>query len=396
MNHTIESIDFWYKLVSNYKDIEENDKEHMVELLQQELPTLSSLIMERTCNLSCSHCVFQNEKSSRKISQDCDLESRILTIASQLPINSSVIHEGRVIRDWHIPILAKIKEIRPDLALGLIDNGTYVNIRDKFQTNTLSLDWLDISIDGDANTHNKQRRNNKAYATAIEGLRQARSYVNKSGRVTSLFTGTKINYANVYEAALPLMEEKLVDEFHVTPAGPTFRDENLVMDESEWGIFWEIFCKAHALGFKHDIPVFIRFYNHEDIRKLAHVVGYDAFRAAFTNWNDLRVSRGSISFVINGIRILYVPISICPTETFVIDVDGVYRLAYCVKFTLEELQKKRKDDKDLSAYSVALIQKGDRYSELYGIGAKQWWEAFGKNFLQNEKELFNNIIFERR
>jgi MoaA/NifB/PqqE/SkfB family radical SAM enzyme len=396
MNQTIESIDFWYKIISLHKDIEETDKEYMVNLLQQELPTLSSLIMERTCNLSCSHCVFQDEKSSKRISQGCDLESIILTIASQLPINSSVIHEGRVIRDWHIPILAKIKEIRPDLALGLIDNGTYLNVKDKFQAHKLHLDWLDISIDGDEATHNRQRGNKKAYATAIEGLRQARSYINRNGRITSLFTGTKINYANVYEAALSLMEEKLVDEFHVTPAGPTFRDENLVMDETEWVIFWESFCKAHALGERFGIPVYIRFYNHDDIRKFANVVGYDAFRAAFTNRDDIRVSRGSISFLINGIRILYVPVSICPTETFVIDVDGVYRLAYCVKFTLEELRNKRKDDKDLSAYSVALIQKGDSYSELYKKGAKQWWEVFGKVHLQAEKKLFNNLIFERR
>lgn len=392
----MESIDLWYKLVTGNAEIQSEDSKKMRELLQEELPNLSSLIMERTCNLSCKHCIFLDEKSSRKISEASDLKTKIITITTQLPKNASVIHEGRILRDWHVPILAEIKRVRPDISIGLIDNGSYLKVSEKLRTEKFFFDWIDISIDGTEDFHNEQRGNQAAYATAIKGLCNARQHIHANGRVTSLFTATTINYANVYEAAATLMSEGLIDEFHVVPNSPTFREDNLVMSLKEWPSFWESFIKTHALGASFGISVYLRIYKHEDIKKLAETIGHDSFRAGFTNKKEIRVSTGSISFLIEGMRIIYIPISICSTETFVIDVDGYYRLPYCVKYTLDELLKKQRGNEDLSAYTVAAIQKTDHYANLYKKGAGQWWDNFGKRFLYKEKEVINNLLLERR
>ncbi len=391
----MESIDLWYKLITGNTQIGPEHSREMRKLLQGELPNLSSLIMERTCNLSCKHCIFLDEKSSRKISEASDLKTIIITITTQLPQNASVIHEGRILRDWHVPILAKIKRVRPDISIGLIDNGTYLKVAEKLHEEKFFFDWIDISIDGTKEFHNKQRGNQEAYATAIKGLCNARQYIYANGRVTSLFTATTINYANVYEAAAALMSAGLIDEFHVVPNSPTFREDDLVMSLKEWSSFWKSFIKAHALGASFGIPVYLRIYKHEDIKKLAETTGHDSFRAGFTNKEEIQVSTGSISFLIEGMRIIYIPISICSTETFVIDVDGHYRLPYCVKYTLDELLKKQRGNEDLSAYTVAEIQKTDNYADLYKKGASKWWDNFGERFLYKEKEVINNLLLER-
>jgi len=378
----IESIDLWYQIVNG--EITEGYDQKMQNLLQNELPTLSSLIMERTCNLSCKHCAFQDEKSTSALSKSLDLESKILNIISQLPADSSVIHEGRILRGWHVDVLKKIKEIRPDIAIGLIDNGSYLKQAKKLQAENFKFDWLDISIDGTEEIHNQQRNNQSAYAMAIKGLEQARNFV--TGRVTSLFTSTKINYANVYEAAKALIDQRLIDEFYVAPQGPTFREDDLVMDTAEWKVFWDSFKKTYQLGLDKQVPVHLKMYRAEDIEKLAEAVGFEKFMTGFKKADNVMAGLGTISFELDGINILYQPVSISCTETFAIDTDGTYRLPYCVKYTLDQL-----NEKENANYTVASIKQNDSFEDLYKKGAEQWWRCFGKTMLQKEINVFKEI-----
>lgn len=378
----LESADFWYQIVSG--DVNENYDQKMQNLLKKELPTLSSLILERTCNLSCRHCAFQDEKSTSILSKNTKLESKILNIVTQLPENSSVVHEGRILRDWHIDILENIKRIRPDISIGMIDNGSYLKQEKKLKAGNFKFDWLDISIDGTKEIHNQQRNSPRAYDMAINGLTQARNFVR--GRVTSLYTATKLNHSNIYEAVKPLIDDHLIDEFYVVPQGPTFREENLLMDTDEWKVFWESFKKAYQFGMDKNIPINFKFYKPEDIMKLAETVGYQNFISGFNNVNNVMAGCGVISFEVDGIKILYQPVSISCTETFAIDVDGAYRLPYCVKYTLDQLSKPENAD-----YTVAFINSGDSYQDLYEKGVEHWWSRFGKEMLQEEKNIFKEI-----
>jgi MoaA/NifB/PqqE/SkfB family radical SAM enzyme len=392
-----ESIDYWYYLMTGNNNATEKKEliKKMTACLQNEYPDLCSLILERACNLNCLHCFFQKEQSSAKVSKAAELETKISNIVSQLPKNASVIHEGRILQNWHLPILKRLREERSDISFGLIDNGSYLLQKDYLNENEFLFDWIDISLDGIKSIHNQQRQNNKAYDMAIAGLKEARKYTttqDNGGKVTSLFTATTINYRYLTKTAHLLMSQRLIDELHVTPASEVVsKNEKIVMSNDDWLIFWEQFKEAKAISDNHGVGVYLKLYKLEDVIKLSKVVGKQKFLKDFNDTKTVMVDRGSISFIVDDIRILYIPLSICQSETFVIDSDGKYRLAYCIEYTLKELNE-GKDSKgnDISAYTVSRLEKNSSFKSLYQKGAKQWMDNFGLKKLEEEIYFFKN------
>jgi MoaA/NifB/PqqE/SkfB family radical SAM enzyme len=393
----LESIDYWYYLMTgnNSKTEKQWLIRKMTTCLQNEYPTLCSLVLERTCNLNCLHCFFQKEQSSAKVSKATELETKILNIVSQLPKNAAVIHEGRILQKWHIPILKRLKEERNDISFGLIDNGSYLLQKDHLNKNNFLFDWIDISIDGIKSIHNQQRQSDKAFDMAITGLKEARKYTttkNNGGKVTSLFTATRINCHCLSKTARLLMSQNLIDELHVTPASEVVsKNKKIVMNSNDWSIFWEQFKEIKAIGDNHGIGVYLKLYKLDDVIKLSKVIGKQKFLKNFNDPKTVMVDRNSISFMVDDIRILYIPLSICQSETFVIDSDGKHRLAYCIEYTLKELNE-GKDFKgnDISAYTVLEIKKDSSFKRLYRKGAKQWINNFGLKNLEQEIYFFKN------
>lgn len=393
----ISSIDYWYFLMTN--TISNSEKKtlinEMIKKLVLEYPRLCSLILERTCNLHCAHCFFQEEKSSSKISQHIDLESKILNITTQLPKNSSVIHEGRILQNWHIPILKKINNLRSDISTGLIDNGSYLMHEKSLRKNDFLFNWIDISLDGPKEIHNIQRQNDKAFDMAINGLKRAKEFIiprSKGGKITSLFTATKINFRHLFETANLLMKDGLIDELHVTPASKVISKNNeIVIDDNNWSIFWKQFKKTKKLGDNLGVGVYLRLYQLEDVIKLSNVLGKKIFLKDFDNSDSVLVDNGSISFIVNNIRITYIPLSICSSETFVIDADGKYRLAYCIQYTLEELNRGLDcKGNNITPYTVKELKLNSDYKHLYEQGARQWISNFGNQSLEEELKFFNS------
>lgn len=399
---SVESIDYWYQIMTG-EESHLNDKmvENMFFALKQEYPRICSLIMERACNLQCAHCIFQLEKTTSAVSQAVGLTDLACNIISQYEPKPFVIHEGRILRDWHLSTFAAIRKVRPDAQIGLIDNGTYLNQERYFQENNILLDWMDISLDGTREVHNKQRKSPYAFDQAVKGLQNARDFITASGKLTSLFTVTSINYNNVYDTASFIFNNALAEEFHITPFSPVRTEiESLFfcpgykegkVDEAK--IWWEQVQKVWGeFQNPEENKVFVRIYQHADLEKIARAVGPEKFIAAFRDKNKVYVDRGSISFVLDGVRITYVPLSICPSETFVIDVDGTYRMAYCLKYTLKELNSGRsiKGD-DIRPYTVAQLTSHSSFKELFHQGVEQWHENFGYSYLKAEFQLFQEM-----
>jgi MoaA/NifB/PqqE/SkfB family radical SAM enzyme len=390
---SLESIDYWYNLIIGNHFLPEKELiQRMINSLKKEYPFLCSFILERSCNLNCLHCFFQKENSSEKISQSINLEKRIINIISQLPLNSSIIHEGRTLKGWHIPILNKVKEKREDISVGLIDNGSFVLQKEALEKNNLLFDWIDISVDGLKKEHNLQRQNEKAFDMAIKGLKEAKKYIQKNGKITSLFTATKINYGSLAETFIYLTDKKLINELHVTPASKVFsRNNNIAMDHNNWKLFWEQFKKAKLIGEKNNVNIYLKIYKLEDLISLSKVVGKTEIIKSFSDQENVLVGRGNISFIIDGIRVLYIPMSICPSETFIIDADAKYRLPYCIEYTLKELnQGKSNKRKDVSHYTVSEIKENSSFKALYQEGVEKWIKNFGLKILEEEIFFFKN------
>lgn len=399
----IASIDYWYHLIQQ-KIVSVNSEmvQKMVGALEREYPRLCSLIMERACNLQCAHCIFQLENTSSKISKSIGLTELACNIINQLNKDASVIHEGRILRDWHLSTFAAIRKIRPDVKIGLIDNGTYLYQKDFFRNNNVLLDWIDISFDGTREIHNLQRKNKQAFDVAMEGLQSARKFVIPGdGKVTSLFTVTNLNFQDVCNTADLLLGDALIDEFHITPFSPVRAEiESLAFcpgykegKVDDCKVLWEQIVKICSnYQDEKQTKVFVRVYQQSDLEKIARAVGIDKFLKAFFDLKSVRVDQGSVSFEIDGVRINYVPLSICPSETFVIDADGSYRMAYCLKYTLEELNSGlSKTGLNIQNYTVSKLTFESNFHELYKKGVYQWMDAYGFDYLVKESKMFNEL-----
>lgn len=395
----------------------EPDQEFLAELLlnqKHELPVLVTAVMERTCNLQCSHCLYQDEKSSAKISEAAHLGDRIIDIVSQMPSRSSKEGEeyspqflscGRILRPWHLDVFTKLHEERPDVELGVIDNGTFTSLLAKWP-NEFKFDWMDISIDGIEESHNKQRQSSKAFAQAIEGLKRAREVTksaDEGGRVSSLLTLTKINANDIEVVADTLLgsengERPLVDQFQITTVGPTNAiNAALETNADDFRSAWEQLKRASRKYNTEGKPkIMFAIYRIEDIEKLAEVVGEGHFLEAFsTQENDtlpIKAERNFLYFDIDGIQVQYQPLSIWTPEEFLIEADGVYRTAYEGKFTLEELRSGiAKDGSNTAPYTFEPLTATSNFRETFERAVDTYWIRFGKQGLKKEMETFKRI-----
>lgn len=391
----VESIDYWHELMFSRSQYDTSVAERMYSSLKTEYPGVCTMMLEQTCNLDCEHCFFKPEKTSKNISEQNDLQNVLKSITLQLEPGTSIVDGGRILRNWHISLLEDLRKLRKDLSIGMVDNGTYLKLEKEILQSTFRFDWIDISIDGTKETHNRQRRNPNAFDTAIKGLREARRFIapkNKGGKVTSLFSSSKLNYYDLSAAANFLFERNLVDEFHITPVSQVFRNKEIVMELAEFKAYWEELKKTFQLGKEKNVSVFTRIYQLNDMKLLAQVVGKNKILKALQNLNSVSVGRGCIEFLIDGVPVIYVPLSICPSETFLIGADGYYRAAYAIQFTLDELHKgKSIYNEDTKPFTVSKITPDSSYRDLYQQGVRHWKAAFGLDYLQNEFNFFSSL-----
>ncbi|MFA6042162.1 MAG: radical SAM protein [Patescibacteria group bacterium] len=383
MQQKYTSIDLWYALVVENSQ----DKwliENMYAALAQEPPHILSVVAERTCNLQCKHCIFQAETSSDKMSHCSDLDVVVLHIAQQMPEGACLVHEGRIFRPQHLAWLLAVRKARPDIKIGMIDNGSYLVHDRSLHTSGFAFDWLDISLDGPEQIHNLQRGNAKSYAQAMRGIAEAQTYLQPNGRVHSLFTVTKLNYASILatENALPHQ----VGEWHVTTLTPARPKIALfALNQHEFNIAWQQIVAANTLR-----PIHFRIYVAEDIAKLAQVVGKARFCSAV---EQAIVAPGAIQFVLEGVEVTFYPQSVSPTETFVIDADATYRAPYAIAFTLTELQRgTSRFGQNVRPYTNAQIHSGSSFRVLYQNGVQNWQMHFGVQALVKEKHIFSSIL----
>ncbi len=282
----------------------------------------------------------------------------------------------------HLEWLQELRGVRPDCKIGIIDNGSYVQYMDCIESSGFKFDWLDISIDGPKETHNKQRASGASFDIANSGIQNAHRILTTEGKVNSLFTLTKINFNSLLETSRILPRE--IFQWHVTTITPLRAElACLSVSEEEFAESWRQLMVANKTRSVH-----LRIYVVDDLLKLARVVGKDNFLKAFSS---AYVDLASISFDIEGLRVIYYPQSVAPSETWVIDADGSYHVPYSIGFTLEELRRGISvSGEDIRKYTV---QEGGEvnFQMLYAKAVEQWKREFGLMYLEQEKSVFDQI-----
>lgn len=407
----------WYWNISKGEQFDDETKARMLLAQKEELPFLVSAVMERACNLQCAHCLYQNEKSSKKASEEGDLAKVIEHMVRSMPHASvdgppaKFMSAGRTLQPWHLAVFKKLSEIRPDVKLGVIDNGTFEKERILSKwPDGFKLDWLDISIDG-IKEHHDEQRGESSYGQAIKGLNRAREVVRPSaegGYVASLLTLTRINAEDPLKVADELFKIQengmpLIDKLNLTTMGPTNaineRDPELEINVEDFAKAWEEIKKACA---KYNTPdnerISLGLYRVEDVEKLATVVGEKKFMESFSadakeaNNNGTAIRGNFIELHIDGVPVSYLPISIWPPEEMVIEADAAYRVAYEGQFTLDELHAgKSKDGRNTKPYTVAQLTPETDFREVYEKAVDLYWQRFGHKKLDEEFAAFQRI-----
>lgn len=408
-----------WMIVDSLEGKSQPSRELLAELLlnqKNELPMLISAVLERTCNLQCAHCLYQKEKSSAALSKSSHLDETILGLVSQLPLRSEdpekpyepqFMSAGRILRPEHLKLFTALRAQRPDVALGVIDNGTFVALLEKGQWPAdFRFDWMDISIDGLEESHNQQRQSPKAFAQALEGLQRAREVTkapSEGGRVTSLLTLTKINAGEIKQTADTLLQSDtdglpLIDQFRVTTVSPTNSIiAGIEASTEDFSMAWEQIKEiSHQYNTPEEQRVVLAIYRIQDLEKLATVVGEKKFLEKFQPTDrgglEVQADRNFLYLDLDGVRVQYLPLSIWTPEEFLIEADSTSRTAYEGQFTLEELRSgTSKDGRDTTPYTLETLTAQTNLREAFERGVDAYWTRFGKERLVEEMAVFARI-----
>jgi MoaA/NifB/PqqE/SkfB family radical SAM enzyme len=366
------AIDYWFSHVSGQSNAEE-----VFQVVAMELPPLSSLILDRSCQFQCQHCIFQKESSSRSLPEIAE----VLHVLKQLD-NPKVVHEGRQLTAKQLPLLEAIS--CAGYPIGIIESGTYTKFLAEILGSKLRFSWVDVSVDGPKQIHNLQRNSDRSWDIAVNGVKQARRILNHSGKVTSLMTITSLNCAHVSETGEEVIGRG-VDEWHLTTLSVRNGIEKMRASPAQL----EIALHQITNISKTHKNTFLRIYNLEDMLSLISIFGERSFS---TLLKKAKVTQNALVLDI-GFPLFFYPSSIAPSETLVIDADGWWRLPYCIKYTLKELAEGRDSSgQNISVYNVTKITEQTDVAETYKRVVSSWRMYYGERQLSEEQKLFKNLI----
>ncbi len=203
----------------------------------------------RRCNLSCKHCYalsadhdYAGELSAAEV---CAVMDDLQ--AFQVPV--LILSGGEpLLRPDLFAIAARAKSMR--FYVGLSSNGTLIDMPMADRVAAAGFDYVGISLDGIAATHDKFRRLDGAFARSLAAVRLLRA---RGVKVGLRFTMTALN-AHDLPALLQLMRDEGVDKFyfsHLNYAGRgnihRARDAQFVatrealdlLFERSWQAVWE-------------------------------------------------------------------------------------------------------------------------------------------------------------
>lgn len=367
-NQEAYAIDMWLGYVMNNEDVGD-----FPALLSKEVPPLISWIVRGGCAVQCQHCIFPVEGPKARGGYIAD--DVLIRLLGQLPRGAHLVHEGRQLLPQQIPVLASIA--RAGYSVSLINNGQYATktMLANCESEGLQIDALDVSIDGPEQIHNIQRSSGNAWRIAVKGIEHAREVLKPTGKLTSLFTLTSLNYAHVRETGEKALQ--MVDEWHVTTMSLRPGIEHLRAGEHELASALE-----QMLALRTDKPVYLRSYSLQDFVSLLALIGKDTAHKALAK---ARVTYNAIVLDI-GIPLYFYPKSLQVNETIVIDADGEWRLPFCIHYSLAELQAGRDTrDNDISHFNVGTVSPSMDVSTMYPAAVSQWWASIGETCLLQER-----------
>ena len=174
----------------------ERDADHMLsDMYRHFWPTQGELIFTGACSFQCAHCIYPPSFARHNRGLKADQWIGLLqSLARDAGINTFV-YGGRSINEEGVEVMRSVRASFPDAQIGMIDNGISM-LPHLDQLYRVKANWFDVSLDGLAQEHDRQRGKPGSYD---EGLRGA-LYLKEQGfapRVNILTCLTTLNYRSV-------------------------------------------------------------------------------------------------------------------------------------------------------------------------------------------------------
>jgi heme d1 biosynthesis radical SAM protein NirJ len=163
----------------------------------------------RRCNLTCKHCYALSADHDYPGELSTDEVFTVMDDLKACGVPVLILSGGEpLLRADIFDIAARAKAMR--FYVGLSSNGTLIDEPMAERVAAAGFDYVGISLDGIAATHDKFRRLNGAFVRSLAGVRLLRA---RGVKVGLRFTMTALN-AHDLPALLQLMRDEQVDKFY--------------------------------------------------------------------------------------------------------------------------------------------------------------------------------------
>ncbi|MBD3238417.1 MAG: hypothetical protein GF332_02140 [Candidatus Moranbacteria bacterium] len=352
-------IDFW-KLGVNGR----LNQAALLKQLRRHYPPFLSVRMTRHCILNCQHCLYP--KANVKDFDRVNLRRIGLVIQSAAKVGiKHLIYTGRVLKKRHLDLLKKAQDL--GMKLYLIDNGSAAKLLEDIRQKGLFFDGgIDISIDGDKQTHEKQRGPN-SFNLAIQGAKKLRE---AGSGISVTATASSINYQSITRGLVKLRGQlPFVKVWQLaTTVSFAHHKKRMNLNKQEMKTLFANFKKFVQ---KYDLTLAIYQNNDmEPILKDLNKIGKPEFKYISMFWS---LGKGKVK---------YFPESIVVSEEIPIDADGTHYLPFKADYHLGERPAEYASDSDL------IIRDPDKSYEAL---VQKHWETQGKYKFEQEKRMFGKL-----
>lgn len=160
----------------------------LAELYRRSRPTVAEIIFSADCEFACAHCIYAPTFAVRESGvTGGQWEAIARRLIEDLGVDTFV-YSGRAVTNSGARFLAWLRETFPALRIGLIDNGISMRQHAELLLRARP-DWIDLSFDGLAADHDRQRGRPGAFQDGLVGAQWVRdSGVTKIGSISTCLT----------------------------------------------------------------------------------------------------------------------------------------------------------------------------------------------------------------
>ena len=141
----------------------------LADIYRHHRPRMVGMIFTGACAFACRHCIYPVDYAKHNQTGDTAALSRALTTLGADWGVDKYFYAGRAVTDTGASLLVGLRQSMPEARIGLVDNG--ISIRPhRGRIVEADLDWIDISLDGTREDHDRQRGRAGSFDEAVEGL----------------------------------------------------------------------------------------------------------------------------------------------------------------------------------------------------------------------------------